>query len=307
MSCGDVRDLIVLMLYGEVSELERPAFDAHLEGCSACRAALASERRLRAVLAERAAPQPGEALLARCRADLQAALEREPAAAPSAGAPRPADLPRRAGAWTRVPPALAAALLAAGFLAGWLSIAAWNGRPASRPAGPHAADLNAVVSGTEGDRVRLDYDVMQRTSLEGRVDDPRIRGLLVQAVGGSPNAGLRLDALDLLREHTDQPQVRQALLRTVQEDRNPGARLKALEALGGRAAADGDVRRALERALLRDDNPGVRVRALDLLTQARSPETLPVLRSLARQDPNQYVRLKAAAYVDQAVEKEAER
>ena len=53
-------------------------------------------------------------------------------------------------------------------------------------------------------------------------------------------------------------------------------------------------------ALLRDRNPGVRVRAMDVLAGARGPETLPLLKRLARDDANGYVRLRSAAALEAA-------
>ena len=42
MTCADCRDLLPLHLYGDLSDADRAAADAHLAGCAACRGELAA-------------------------------------------------------------------------------------------------------------------------------------------------------------------------------------------------------------------------------------------------------------------------
>jgi HEAT repeat protein len=172
---------------------------------------------------------------------------------------------------------------------------------------PTITNIDFRDSDPLSDRVSLTYDTLRRTSLSGTAGDPRIRRVLVDTVRDSGNAGLRLEALDVLRRHVDDREVRQALLRAVREDENAGARLKALEALKERAADDPEVRGAIVQALLKDTNPGVRVRAIDALKGTRGPETLAVLKRLADEDPSEYVRLRSAAWVSEMIPQEGVR
>jgi HEAT repeat protein/putative zinc finger protein len=291
MRCETNREHIVLMIHGELADQERRALEAHLPTCNDCSAALAEERGLIGLIAGAPEEGPSTALLRRCRDDLRRAIAAEAPAA-QAGGGRPG-----ARWWSpRLSPAWALALLAAGILVGRAFPSV--GLPTHESAGT-IANVDFHESDPLTDRVSLTYDTLRRTAISGTPSDPRIRRVLVDTVRDSRNAGLRLMALDVLRPHTDDRDVRAALLRTVREDDNAGARLKALEALQEHAADDPEVRGAIVEALVKDTNPGVRVRAIDALERARAPETLAVLRRLADQDPNEYVRLRSAALVSE--------
>ena len=308
MECSVASQKILLLLYGELDPAERLEIERHIEACQACGVVLAEERRLQAILNQRPSLDPPAELLRRCREDLSDALA---PARSAAGAVEMFPLrrflawPHRLLAQARVSPAFAAALLMVGFLAGFFAV----GRPApagsGRPAGSIDSDvtgvalnLRAIDKQPDSDRVRLQYDTMERASLEGSIDDPQVRSILLSTLNDSINAGLRLDAIELLRHRADDLEVRTALLRAIGDDSNPSARLRAIEALDDQTASDSQVRQAVTRALLEDTNPGVRVRAFDTLARAASPETMTVFERLARDDANEYVRMRSAAVVD---------
>lgn len=325
MTCDEVRDELMLILYGETEEERRLRVEAHLQGCGACRLLLAEERRLVSILSIRSMAEPSDGLLERCRQDLAAALRREasrPSVEAAGDAPGRWAMPGVGSTRSRlkISPALAAGLLAAGFLAGGL--APWRppfpdkGTAAGGPAegreaelaGPAAPEetapaisgLRSLVIDPAGGRVRLTYETLGRSRLEGAPTDPAVRRALLETVNRSPNAGLRLDAIQALEGQAGDREVRAGLLDVVRRDANIGARLKAIDALQAHAWADAGVRRAILEALLRDRNQGVRVRAVDVLAGARGPETLPVLRRLASDDPNAYVRLRSASALEAA-------
>jgi len=291
------RERIILMICGELDDAALRELEAHLAECSACATVLEEERAM-ADLA-RGAPDegPSAALLRCCRQDLHGVLRQEMAAERNDG------LRARARPWRlRVSPAWALALVVGGFVAGRAfpggGLPSLSQRPETAPEGAATiANVDFGESDPLSDRVSLTYDTLQRTSVSGTASEPRIRRVLVDTLRDSRNAGLRLLALDVLGRHVDDHEVRAALLRAVREDENAGARLKALEALRGRAADDPEVRGVIVQALLKDSNPGVRVQAIDALKETRGPETLAVLKRLADNDPNEYVRLRSAALV----------
>ena len=297
MDCDSNRKSIVLLLCGELQEAERAALEAHLRECFDCQATLAEERRILRLVEGASGDEPAEELLEACRRDLRAAMSPWPGGRPAPSRP-----------WVSLWPAWAFALLAAGFTAGRLyPDAGLRGRAgdATTPeAGATIANVDFRDSDPRTERISLTYDTLRRTAVEGTVGDPRIRQVLLETVKENRNAGLRLEAIEALRNHADDPAVRRALLGAVRADDNPGARLKALEALQGRAAGDPEVRGAIVQALLHDTNPGVRVRAIDALKDSRGPETLAVLRRLADGDPNDYVRLRSTALLSDAMPQE---
>jgi hypothetical protein len=304
MNCTTARQAALLLLYGEISDAERAAAQGHVEGCDACRLALAEERRLLAILSERQGIEPDEALLERCRMDLARALDERPA-------PGAEWAQRILGFWSqaRLTPAYGVLFLVVGFMAGAIVPRAEALR-AARPepqaqtgASPAVSEtplgsIRSLEAAPDGDHVRLSYDALQRGSLEGSAADPEIRSLLLSTLEDSQNPGLRLAAIEALRRHVDQEEVRRALLAAMRADENAGARLKAIEALDQRVPSDPEIRRAMLDAVRQDANPGVRVRAIDLLSRASDPQLLPEMERLSREDPDTYVRMRSGDFVD---------
>jgi HEAT repeat protein len=303
MNCDTTRQTILLGLYGEIGEAERRAAQMHISVCLNCRLADADERRLHAMLGERGAAEPGEALLDQCRMDLSQALDREPR--PRVG------LARRLGALfmeARLSPAYGLALAAAGFFAGVVALRlmpALGGQGAGpEPIAaavapvPPVSSLLSLESAPGQDHVRLSYDTQQRGQIEGSAADPAIRALLVQTVRDSLNAGLRLQAIDALGRHTSDQGIRRALIVALRDDENPGARLRAMEVLHDMVGADAEVRHAVLLAVQEDANPGVRVRAIDLLSGADDESILPAMETLSREDPDTYIRMRSTDFVD---------
>jgi len=149
--------------------------------------------------------------------------------------------------------------------------------------------------------VRITLDAERRVTLEGSLDNARIRQVLVDAVRSYDNPGIRRDTLEALRMHTDNPAVRAALLFAMRHDPNAGMRLEALKTVRGMEFGQ-DVRRALLGALEHDTNPGVRVAAVNALVEHAAEEgqdetVMPVLVKLATSDQNAYVRLQCQAAV----------
>ena len=313
MSCDAVLQQIVLLMYGEIEDGSRSEIEKHLAACVGCRVALAEERRLHVMLVQRPSVEPAEGLLELCREDLGRALARE------AGAARPRiDPAPEAGrflswfgslgvaTWTRPSAAFALVFLIIGFLSGWVAMGQRHDRtlqPVQRaePAGStlaQASNLKSLQIDPQGGRVNLTYDTLERSSIEGRVADPEIRRRLVDTVRNSSNAGLRLDAIDLLDNYVAEFEVRRAFMRALRDDRNAGARLKALAALDDRTGSDPDVRRAVTDALLKDDNLGVRIRAIDALADVNDPKLVPVMRRLAQNDADPYIRRRSGTIAE---------
>ena len=86
-------------------------------------------------------------------------------------------------------------------------------------------------------------------------------------------------------------------------DSNPGVRLKAIDGLGPYVKSDPRVRDAMLEALVHDSNPGARTEALRLLEPVRADSSVrSVLKELARDDQNQYIRSQARIMLAQLPE-----
>ncbi|MGH9403631.1 MAG: zf-HC2 domain-containing protein [Terriglobia bacterium] len=306
MNCNEVNQNLSLYLYGEIGTSERQSLEEHLSGCGGCQASLERARRMQSLLSKRPAPNPSPALLAQCRQTLETTLEREQYG------------------WRRLfadgyaaisnPSRVAAALtlVVFGFGLGWmirpragrLAQVASQGGAARRVESSAVPDLGIIGSisqvsqDPETDKVRITVNSERRVTLEGSLDDPRIRRILVDAVKTYSNPGIRLDTLDALRQKTDNPSVEDALLYALRRDPNAGVRLEALRTVPA-MSWDSKVQGALVEAAQQDANPGVRVGAIDDLVQhalAERDQTLvPVFQDFAKNASNAYVRVKALA------------
>lgn len=297
MNCKDVRDLIPLYLYGELSFDEEELLERHLATCAACGAERARCEKLASLLAQGEAGVSAE-LLARCRRDLASALEKERGRRGAVAALR--------GIWSRwvvspplwLRPAGALAMLALGFFGARLAPedSVLLG-PLARTSPPPVVGKVRLVDATERGEVRVQYEEIRPRELRGSFQDERIRRLLLAAANDPSDPGLRVESIDLLKGRTADAEVRQALLNALRTDENAGVRLKALEALRP-YAQDPETRKALAQILLADRHAGVRIAAVEMLADIKEPDVAGALQQLLHREEDHYIRqrtLKALA------------
>ena len=85
--------------------------------------------------------------------------------------------------------------------------------------------------------------------------------------------------------------MRRALLYAVQHDSNAGVRLKALDGLKN-FADDPETRQTLTQVLLKDDCPGVRTQVIDLLIPHHADSMVSVLQEVMGKEKNGYIRMR---------------
>ena len=305
MSSKEFEETPALDLYDELDPAERAAWTAHLKQCAACRERLDQARRLAAALSRRPTIEPSPQFVAQCRAALANALEREEHG-----------WRRLLTDWVTLPSFIhpsrlgaALTLVVFGFGLGWMV------RPRARlplrvphlPATAssmtgadlgHINNICQVTPDPQTGQVRITLNAEHRVTMEGSLDDPRIRRVLLDAVKGYDNPGIRLDTLDALRHQPDEPAVQEALLYALGHDSNAGVRLEALKCVHTMNWSS-RVRTAVLDAVEQDPNPGVRVAAIDELVshalKGQNEGLTPVLGRLAALDTNPYVRLKSLA------------
>lgn len=306
MNCSEFDENLALYLHDELPAEQRQDFETHLAACAQCSDRLEETRRLHRVLGERPAPEPSPELLVQCREALEEALDRELSGVGWKNLLN--QWSSALGSISRLPVAAALTLVMFGFSLGWTL----RTRPAGiRPATSEESlvshgdiDLNnfrinnisEVASGHKNGDVRITVNAEREMILEGSLDDSRIRQVLIDAVTGYDNPGIRRDSMEVLRRHANNPNVRPALLYAIQNDANPGVRLDALEAVQG-MEWNPEVRQALLNSLDHEKNQGVRVAAIDVLTDHADQATLPALERLAANDSNRYVRMKAVSAI----------
>ena len=280
MSCTEIRDLLVLYAYGELTFDREEGVATHLTACPSC-------RRQRAALAavhstsDDAAIEPSYELLSACRKDLRKQVAYIAAASDSRllwrkwfNAP---------GGFWLAKPAMAMALLAIEF-AGARFV------PAAPPSVPTARNVRFIEPSSDG-RVRIVYDEVSQKEMAGRVDDRAVREMLLSATRDPDDAGLRVDSVEYLKTRCEREEVRKAFVRALESDSNEGVRLKALEALKPYAGQI-EIRTALTKVLIADPSAAVRTQTIDLLVNTRrnEAELAGVLQEMMRKEQNSYIR-----------------
>ncbi len=308
MNCQDCEDKLTLYLYGELTPAEGQAVESHTATCAECGKVLAQLRELHNALGRRVISDVSPELLVRSRLKLEDAIDSEHLGWRRLVADWIPMLPgvRASGV------AATAVFLMAGFTVGWLarphagkapptqvtpSISARAGSLVSPDIG-RISSISQILPDPGTNQVQITLNAEHHVTLQGSLDDPRIRQILVDAVKSYDNAGIRLDTLSALRQTASDPSVQDALLYALRRDPNAGVRLQALRCVRG-INWSSKVQAALIESARQDKNPGVRVAAVDALVahalSAQEVSLIPVLQSFAKNDPNNYVRIKALA------------
>jgi hypothetical protein len=319
MTCQEIDQSLALYGYGELAAAERDAVEEHLASCGRCRQAVGELRGLQGLLAQHSPAGPPPDLLVRSRLRLEEALDREQTSWRA--------LVR---SWFNVATAhparvmTALTLVAFGFSIGWLL----RPRAGTPPAAPGASSAGATTAGattagmaggTLGDarissisqvapdpetgQLHITLNAEKGMTLQGSLDDPQVRQVLVYALKNYGNPGIRLDTLNAIgRDGGGDPVIRDALLYTLQHDSNAGVRLQALQT-AARSKWAPEIAQALEEAAEKDANAGVRGAAVDVLVQHVSADQdqdlVPALERMAAQDSDRYVRLKSETALQQ--------
>jgi len=136
--------------------------------------------------------------------------------------------------------------------------------------------------------------------VQGSLDDPQIRRLLLLGTKAAATNGVRTDSVALLANECrighqclggPDGTVRNGLMVSLREDKNPGVRLKALEGLEPYVAQDQRVRDAVLEAVMHDANADVRMHAISLLAPVQSDSSVrQVMRTVSTTDDNPYIR-----------------
>jgi hypothetical protein len=158
-------------------------------------------------------------------------------------------------------------------------------------------NISSIVRQPNSEMVEVRYNQIVPQQMEGSLDDPKIRELLMLASENSASAGVRDDSVGLLAAecragHSCQAAgIRDALMVVLRYDKNSGVRLKALDGLEPYVAADTRVRDAVLAALLNDADPRIRTKAVDILEPVEADTSVrQVLHTVATSDQNPHLR-----------------
>jgi hypothetical protein len=312
MNCENSLQNIMLAHYGELpDELQFP-LEQHLGSCENCRREWKALIALEEELAFAPVLDPTPNLLAASRVRLDEALDAMPA---RSAAQRVVGNAFRWMGFVQSAPALATLLLGAGFLGG-NAIARYQVAHAPKLPSPvivsNSDGAIASVSGIEqtpnSELVQVKYNRLVPETVQGSLDDPQIRQLLMLGTKLATTNTVHADSVSLLadecaaRHHCDSSDlasasgapssgIRTALLASLRNDKSPAVRLRALAGLQPYVAQDDHVRDAVLEALMHDSSSDVRVRAISMLQPVQADSSVrQVLRTVSTQDVNPAIR-----------------
>ncbi|HEV2645970.1 MAG TPA: HEAT repeat domain-containing protein [Acidobacteriaceae bacterium] len=305
MNCEKAAQNIVLVTYGELPDEHMATLERHLADCEACNRELKAMLAMHEALACRPMLDPSPNLLAQSRMRLDEELDAMP---PHGFVTR---LRVNLFSWLghlQSAPALATLLLGVGFLAGNFT---YRYQAAHQPAqrspivltnttNGAIADISGIVPTPNSEIVQVTYDRVTPETVQGSLDDPQIRKLLLIGTKAATNNVVRSSSVSLLANECrighqcnggPDGTVRNSLLVSLRYDKNPTVRLAALEGLQPYVAEDQRVRDAVLDALAHDSSEHVRTRAISLLQPVESDSSVrQVMRTVSTTDENPYIR-----------------
>jgi len=302
MNHKEFSEMMILSLYGELSDEEETRLRDHLSSCSDCSKELDDLANLHSALSEQSSETP-EYLLWQARDALFRRLRRESG--------KPLGSRRWTGFlggmmvnWATAGASMA--LLLVGFLLGYLTF----GSRADSELDPFGSDdvriTNLILDENEG-KVQLSFDAARKFIVKGNMEDQRIQRFLAHALLNEQNAGVRLLAVNTIRDQapvsTDK-QVQRALLVALRGDENPAVRQHALSALQ-KYPLEEEIRDALVHVLMYDENPKLRMESINTLERAYSAgqkfeqDVLGALQQKGQSDENKFIRLRAKEVLEE--------
>jgi hypothetical protein len=165
------------------------------------------------------------------------------------------------------------------------------------PSPAEIANISSIVQQPKSHMVEVRYNQLVPQRIEGSLDDPAIRQLLMLASKNSASAVVRGDSVGLMaaeckagHECQKAAGIRDALMVALRYDNNERVREKALEGLEPFVAEDVRVRDAVLEALMNDGDPRIRTAAINILEPVEGDTSVrQVLHSVANTDRNPYI------------------
>ena len=315
MNCELAHERIVTAAYGELPDEQTHELERHLAGCPACQTEREQLLALKILADAHPVLEPPANLVARSRMRLQEALDALP---PMHWYQYLSQRLMNNFAVLQSAPVAVCALLALGLGAGCMggfefahnraaraaATAAALNPPSPAQAAPQAlgaaaeiANISSIVRQPNSQMVEVRYNQVVPQRMEGSLDDPAIRQLLMLASENSASAGVRDDSVGLLAAecragHSCKAAgIRDALMVALRYDKNEGVRDKALKGLEPYVAEDVRVRDAVLEALLNDPDPRIRTSAINILEPVEGDTSVrQVLHSVAYSDQNPQIR-----------------
>lgn len=327
MNCEVAHERIVLAAYGELPDDQSHELDRHLAACTECSQEREQLQALKTLAAAYPLGEPDPNLVARSRMRLEEALDAIP---PKQWYERLGQRMVNNFSSLQAAPVAAVLLLivgaGAGTLGGYEYAQARTAHTATRAAAvqvkatvqpvesapaasTEVANISSIVRQPNSEIVDVTYNQLVPQHIQGSLDDPSIRQLLMLASENASSQGVRDDSVGLLAAecragHGCQGEgIRDALMVALRYDRSEAVREKALEGLQPYIAEDMRVRDAVLEALLNDSDARIRTEAINVLEPVESDTSVrQVLSTVANSDHNPHIRTVSRQVLSRAPE-----
>jgi hypothetical protein len=318
MNCELAHERIVTAAYGELADDQMHELERHVTGCAVCQKEREQVLAIKVLADVHPVAEPDPNLVTRARLRLDEALDTLP---PKRWYERLGERILNNLASLQAAPAAALLLLVAGAGAGVLggyeyaqnravheaaaqaaAATPANTQSATQSAAPlpelaNVAGISGIVRHPNSEIVDVSYNQLVPRQIEGSLDDPVIRQLLMLASEDTASPGIRNDSVALLAAecragHSCQPSgIRDALMVALRYDKSARVREKALEGLEPYVAEDVRVRDSVLEALLNDSDPAIRTEAINLLEPVEADTSVrQVLYSVSTSDDSPQIR-----------------
>lgn len=306
----------------DLDESVRSQMEDHIAGCPSCkREALAMERLHQIVRAS--GTTTSEADLSEARAVLFRTLRQRPGSFSWAGRLR--DLLGLAEGRVLRPVAVGLVLATVAFIGGSLAgrapgstpvgfeLAAYDPYQDAEEKAPQIMNLRVLDKNEASGEIEFEFEAVMPVHVRGNMNEPRIQAILARALVSSQNPGTRLRAANVIGSQTDEGAlddrsrklVKESLISALLYDKNHGVRMEALKALQS-YLPDSSVASAIIEVMKREPNVALRIAAInsfDITKFDRQPgreQLVAALRDRSVSDANNYIRIRAAAALEEA-------
>lgn len=308
MNCELAHERIVTAAYGELPDEQMHELERHMTVCPECHRDRAELLAMKVLADANPVMEPPANLVARSRMRLEEALDALP---PKRWYERLTQRMTNNFASLQAAPVGVCLLLLVGGGAGTLggyeyaqaraAHAAVTGQTVQAKLGgspvAEIASISSIVRQPNSEMVEVNYNQVVPQQLEGSLDDPKIRDLLMLASENSTSPDVRDDSVGLLAAecragHSCQAAgIRDALMVALRYDKNAGVRMKALEGLQPYVTEDTRVRDAVLEALLNDTDAKIRTQAVNILEPVEADTSVQqVLHTVANSDQSPQLR-----------------
>jgi hypothetical protein len=326
MNCELAHERIVLAAYGELPDDQVHELDRHIVACSECSQERQQLLALKTLATAYPVIEPDPNFVTRSRIRLEEALDALP---PKSWYERFGQRILNNFSNLQAAPVAALLLLIVGAGAGTIGGYEYAQARAAHAAGrasavPNAkadpapvvpapsaevANISSIVRQPNSEIVDVTYNQVVPQHIQGSLDDPAIRQLLMLASANASSQGVRDDSVGLLAAecragHACQGEgIRDYLMVALRYDKSEAVRLKALEGLQPYVAEDMRVRDAVLEALLNDRDPRIRASAITELEPVQADTGVRrVLSTVANSDRNPHIRTASREVLSRAPE-----